>query len=93
MANLAKLQEAGFTEIPKRELWFSRELRMAFSQQAIREMDPRWLVRHVAEKAAPSDFVFYFNLPPRDIQVCDEVLTEIGLPKLRANIRLASFVG
>jgi hypothetical protein len=66
---------------------------MAFSQQAIREMDPRWLVRHVAEKAAPSDFVFYFNLPPRDIQVCDEVLTEIGLPKLRANIRLASFVG
>ncbi len=96
MVNLEKLLNAGFLEIPSREMWYSRERRMAFSHQAIREMDPRWLERHLAEKVdegGSDDFVFHFVSPPKDIQNCNEILKEIGLSKLHANIRLAHFVG
>ncbi len=91
--NLEKLLNAGFVELQNRELWYSRDLRMAFSHQAIREMDPWWLDRHLAEKVGTEDFVFHFVKPPKDIQGCSKILEEIGLPKLRPNIRLATFVG
>ena len=35
MVNLEKLLNAGFLEIPSREMWYSRERRMAFSDEAI----------------------------------------------------------
>ena len=96
MANLEKLLNAGFVEIPSREMWYSRERRMAFSHQAIREMDPRWLERHLAEKVGEGgsdEFVFHFVNPPKGIQNCIEILKEIGLSKLHANIRLATLAG
>jgi hypothetical protein len=39
------------------------------------------------------DFVFHFIKSPKDIQNCNEILKEIGLPKLHANIRLATLAG
>lgn len=90
--NLEKLLNAGFSEIPSRGLWYSRERRMAFSHQAIREMDPWWMDRHIGEEVGAGDFVFHFVKPPQNIQVCKEILTEMELSSLRPNVRLASFV-
>jgi hypothetical protein len=94
MINRTKLQEAGFTEIPKREIWYHRDLRMAFTHQALLETEPRWMETHLAEKVGAEDFVLYFGRRlPRDIHFCTEILAEIGLPKLRPNVRLATFSG
>jgi len=93
MGNIEKLFNAGFSAMPSRDLWFSRDLRMAFSDEAIQDMDPRWLDRHMNEQVGPGDFVFHFVKPPKNIQICNEILAEIGLPQLHANIRLATILG
>jgi hypothetical protein len=93
MINLQKLVNAGFSEMPARELWFNRELRIAFSHQTIRETDPRWIERHLAEQVAEGDFVFHFVKPPNDLQNCFKILEEMNLANLRPNIRLVTMVG
>lgn len=93
MANIEKLLNAGFSNNPSRDLWYSRELRMALSDEAVQDMDPRWLDRHIHEQVGSDDFVFHFIKPPKNIQVCNEILAEIGLTQLHANIRLATVMG
>src|SRR5260370_36213180 len=93
MMSEARLRESGFVENPKRGLWFNRKRRTAFSDQAIRDMDPSWLEHHLAEQLAPEDFVFHFNRPPRNLQICREILKELGLSNLHAHVRLATFGG
>jgi hypothetical protein len=96
MNKFARLQECGFKEIPTRELWFSRERRIAFSHEAIRDMDPAWMERRLAEDVGTDDFVFHLisDTPERDVaQRCTDILREIGLSNLHANIRLAQVMG
>lgn len=93
MANIEKLLNAGFSNNPNRDLWYNRELRMAFSDEAVQDMDPQWLDRHIHEQVGADGFVFYFIKPPKNIQVCNEILAEIGPSQLHANIRLATVVG
>jgi hypothetical protein len=93
MSNVEKLLKAGFSEMPVRGLWFSRDRRMAFSDQAIEDMDPRWLDRYTSEEVGPDDFVFHYVKPPKNIQECNQILAEIGLSQLHANIRLVTVIG
>lgn len=90
MDKIAKLREAGFAENPVRELWFNRERRMAFSHEAVSDMEPSWLDRHLAEEVGPEDFVFHMSRVPRDLQICQDILKEMNLSNLRANVRLAT---
>jgi hypothetical protein len=90
MNNLEKLLNAGFSELPARDLWYNRELRMAFSRQALRDMDSRWIERYLGEKVAPNDFIFFYVRPPEDLQNCKKILEEIGLSSLLPNIRLVT---
>jgi hypothetical protein len=93
MNKIAKLRKAGFVENPIRELWFNRGRRMAFTHEALRDMGPSWLDRYLAEKVPPQDFVFHMSRVPSDLQTCQDILKEIHLPNLRANVRLVTFAG
>jgi hypothetical protein len=90
MENDDLLRSRGFVLIRQRMLWISHSLRMAFSHEFVRDHDPHWLRRALSERVASTDFVFYFNQVPEDVQVCREILTEIGLPNLVPSVRLAT---
>jgi hypothetical protein len=66
---------------------------MAFSHEAIRDMDASWLDRHLAEEVDPGDFVFHMSRAPRDLRICQDILKEIALPNLRASVRLVTLAG
>jgi hypothetical protein len=91
MDNESILREAGFVELPERMIWISRDRRISFSHQAIRDHDSHWLRDHLAERVPTTDFVFHFNSPPENVHVCNEILAQIGLPALRAHVRVATF--
>ena len=74
----------------RRMLWVSRELRMAFSHEAVQDTETHWLQRVLSERVPPTDFVFHFSQVPEDLQVCREILAEIGLPSLVPVVRLAT---
>lgn len=90
MLNESTLINSGFVHYPERRLWLNHDLRMAFSHQALRERHPQWLKDRLAEVIPDTDFVFHFNVVPGNIQICIDVLKEIGLPTLRPYVRLAS---
>lgn len=74
----------------RRMLWLSRELRMAFSHEAVQDAATQWLQHALLERVPPTDFVFYFSQVPEDLQVCREILAEVGLPSLVPCVRLAT---
>ncbi len=74
----------------RRMLWVSRELRMAFSHEAVQDARTHRLERDLSERVPPTDFVFHFSQVPEDLQVCREILAEIGLPSLVPQVRLAT---
>ena len=90
MVNTSVLINSGFSQLPARRFWYSHERRMAFSHQFVRERDPAWVNHHLDEKVPETDFVFHCVQVPEDIQVFQEILSEIGLPKLRAYVRIAN---
>lgn len=90
MENEDILRSRGFVLIHRRMLWISHDLRMAFSHEAVRDRDSHWLGRALSERVAPTDFVFHFNQVPEDIQLCREILREIGLPNLVPYMRVAT---
>jgi hypothetical protein len=73
----------------RRMLWVSRELQMAFSHEIVQDAETQWLQRALSERIPPTDFVFHFSQVPEDLQVCGEILTEIGLSGLVPHVRLA----
>ncbi len=68
-------------------LWLSRELRMAFSYEAVQDGSIRWLERAVSEQIPATEFVFHFSEVPEDPRVCREILEEVGLRDLTPRIR------
>jgi hypothetical protein len=91
MENEAILRRLGFVEIPRRMLWVSHDRRMAFSAEALSDMDSAWINRHVGEQVPETDFVFHLMAAPKDInKLCTEILNEIGLPRLQPHVRLAT---
>jgi hypothetical protein len=86
------LRSRGFVMSRRRMLWISRELRMAFSHEAVQDMDTRWFQHALSEQVPPTDFVFHFIQIPEDLQVCREILAEIGLPNLVPQVRVATIV-
>jgi hypothetical protein len=90
MENEDILRSRGFVLIRQRMLWISHDLRMAFSHEAVRDRDSHWLGQALSERVPPTDFVFHFNEVPEDIQLCREILREIGLPNLVPYMRVAT---
>jgi hypothetical protein len=90
MDNEDTLRMRGFLLMQKRLLWCNRELRMAFSHEAARDHDARWLREALAEQIPSTDFVFYFNQIPSDLQVCRDILNELGMPGISPQVRLAT---
>jgi hypothetical protein len=98
--NIAVLKTEGFFEIQKRELWASRERKMAFGHIALRDNGPQWLRDNLDEPLDPGEFVFHFHSVPADphgpearelLQNCYQILEEIGLANLRPSVRYATF--
>jgi hypothetical protein len=71
-------------------LWISQDLRMAFSHEAVQDRDMTWLQQALSERVPETDFVFHFSEVPEDLQLCREILKEIGLPNLIPYARIAS---
>lgn len=90
MDNEDTLRIRGFLLMRKRMLWCNRDLRMAFSHEAARDHDARWLQDALAEKVPSTDFVFYFNEIPHDLQFCHDILNELGMPGIVPYVRLAT---
>ena len=90
MDNEQALRARGFLLMRKRMLWCNRGLRMAFSHEAARDHDARWLKDALAEQIPMTDFVFYFNEIPSDLRVCRDILNELGMPGLVPYVRLAT---
>jgi hypothetical protein len=84
------LRSRGFVMSRRRMLWVSRKLRMAFSHEIVQDAETQWLQHALSERVPPTDFVFHFNQVPEDLQVCREILAEIGLPGLVPHFRLAT---
>src|SRR5260370_32305493 len=87
MDNETILRSRGFTLMRNRLLWINRNLRMAFSYEAARDHDRRWLSRALAERVPETDFVFHFSQAPEDIQVCRDILSELAMPHLDPKVR------
>lgn len=87
------LRSRGFVMSRRRMLWVSRDLRMAFSHEAVQDSDPRLLQRAVDQRVPPTDFVFHFSQVPEDLQVCRDILAEIGLQNLVPYVRIATVAG
>jgi hypothetical protein len=85
------LRAAGFVQIHERALWVSRDRRMAFSHEVLRDHDSQWLKDMLADKVPETEFVFHFNEAPKDPKVCREILIRIGLTELQPLIRVATF--
>lgn len=87
----ATLRRFGFEKNPERGLWFSRDRRIGFSEESVQDIDSLWLDTLLREKVPVTDFVFHFPRAPDDFNAtCAEILNEIGLPKLRPHVRLAT---
>jgi hypothetical protein len=71
-------------------LWVSREIRMAFSHEAVQDAQTQWFQHALLERVLPTDFVFHFSQATEDLQTCREILAEIGLPSLVPQVRLAA---
>jgi hypothetical protein len=98
--NITVLKTEGFFEIPDRELWASRERRMAFGHVSLRDNGRQWLRDSLDEQPDAGEFVFHFLTVPADphgseakelSQNCYQVLEEIGLANLRPSVRYATF--
>lgn len=90
MDNERLIRSRGFVMIQRRMLWVNRDLRIAFSHEATRDGDIRWLQQAISERVPPNNFVFHFSRVPEDSQVCREILAEIGLPGLVPLVRVAT---
>jgi hypothetical protein len=90
MNNEDLLRSRGFVMVRRRMLWISQDLRMAFSHEAVQDRDMVWLKNALLEHVPPTDFVFHFSQIPEDLQVCREILGEIGLPDLVPYARITS---
>ena len=90
MDNEETLRAAGFARIHKRRLLVSRDRRMAFSHEALRDHDSRWLGSKLLEDVPDGEFRFQSN-SPLNLKVCMEILEELGLsaltPMVPAGIR------
>jgi len=71
------LKAARFVENRKRSLWFSHEERKVFSHEVLRDHESAWLNRALAEQVPENEFRFYRNTS--DLEVCNEILAEMGL--------------
>ena len=74
------LSSAGFVLHHPREVWIHCDRRKAFSHRALREHDPGWLNRKLAQNVPEQEFRFYRL--PSDPPVCHEILGELGLEHL-----------
>jgi hypothetical protein len=63
---------------------------MAFSHEAVQDAETLWFRQALSERVPPTDFVFHFSQVPEDLQICREILAEIGLLSLVPQIRLAT---
>jgi hypothetical protein len=88
MDNETILRSRGFTLMRNRLLWINRNLRMAFSYEAARDHDGRWLTKALSEHVPETDFVFHFSQAPDNPQVCRDILGEVALPSLVPYIRV-----
>jgi hypothetical protein len=84
------LRSRGFVMSRRRMLWLNRELRMAFSHETIQDAETQRFQHALSERVPPTDFVFHFSRSPEDLQVCTEILAEIGLSNLVPQVRLAT---
>jgi hypothetical protein len=98
--NIAILKAEGFFEIPDRELWASRERRMAFGHVALRDNVRQWLRDNLDEQIDAGEFVFHFHSVTANpdgpeakelLKNCCQVLGKIGLGGLRPSVRYATF--
>ena len=80
------LRSLGFVLHDARQVWIHRDRRKAFSHRALREHDPGWLNRKLAQNVPEQEFRFYRHAS--DPPVCHEILGELGLGHLVAVERL-----
>jgi hypothetical protein len=87
--NEKTLNEGGFVKDNKRGMWISKERRMAFSGDAVRDQLTAW-IRHVIGDAVPDGrFNFYVNLKPELPEVfAATIVKELGLPQLIPNVKV-----
>jgi hypothetical protein len=84
------LKSAGFFEIPVRQMWVSHDSRKAFSHQALRDHDHRWLLERFDDTVPDGSFYFYFNNPDGKAAGCLTILYEIGHPDLQAAMPIST---
>lgn len=82
------LRSVGYFELPKREMWVDRDGRKAFSRQALRDHDVAWVYDRLQDRVPAGSFYFYFNHPDGKGVACREILAEIGLSALQAEMPL-----
>jgi len=63
---------------------------MSFSHEAVQDAKTSWIRQALSECVPPTDFIFHFGQVPEDLQVCREILAEIGLPDLIPHARLGT---
>ena len=84
------LKDRGFMEDNTRRLWISRDLRKAFSHDAVRDYDSQLFEKLLNESVPDSLFRFYMHVVPENFATTDAlaVLKQLGLSQLRAEIPL-----
>jgi hypothetical protein len=73
------LKAAGFVRDPRRDLWFNRDRRQAFSHEVLRDhdSDPKWLELKLLEEIPGGEFRFYRSTS--NLKTCVEILDLLGL--------------
>ena len=84
------LTARGFVEDKMRQLWVSRDLRKAFSGDAIADYDEQLFMKCLNESVPPGLFWFYMHIVPNGFATNGAlaVLKQFGLSHLQAEIPL-----
>ncbi len=80
MSNLKQkkeiLEKANYRYHFSRDIYFNRDDKKIFSEEAIEDNDPSWLADRINSKSDSEEWCFFFNTDPSD-KIKREILQEL----------------